>query len=92
MKQSEGDRKASGAHNERRITPERCVRGKNGGEKDTRKTTNEDAGLDDGGWIQEAEGECWTTTRMATLDVRTCLGRERKKKNMVMNYECNAIV
>ena len=57
----------------------RYIRGKDGGEKDTRKTANEDAGLDDGEWIQEAE-ECWTTIRMATLEIRTCLGREHEKR------------
>src|SRR6218665_226722 len=55
-------------------------RGKNGREKEKRKTKNDVTGLDAERGLQQVEGESWGSWGMAPLDVRTCLGRQRTKK------------
>lgn len=56
---------------------------KNGREKHNRKTENDVIGLDNERGSQKVEGEL---DIMASLDVKTCLGRQRSKKNLLVFF------
>src|SRR6218665_1002530 len=72
-----------GSHNEGEICPSNNYnRGKSGGRKEKRRTENDVIGLDDEGGLQQVEGKSRTMRPMETMDVRTCLGKQRTKKMM----------
>ena len=53
--------KLVGPRNQRRLPSKNCNRGKNGREKEKRKTQNDVTGLDDERRLQQVEGEKWTS-------------------------------
>jgi len=53
--------KLVGPHNERKLPAKNYNRGKNGREKEKKKTENDVIGLDDERRLQQDEGESWTS-------------------------------
>jgi len=54
-----------------------------------RKTKTNDAGLGDGGRIQEAEGRSPTTRGVATSDILTCIECREPEENSGMFCRCS---
>src|SRR6218665_334039 len=87
--------KLAGPHNERRLPSKNYNRGKNGREKEKRKTKNDVTGLDAERGLQQVEGESWGLWSMAPLDVRTCLGRQKTNKKipvLLLHHHTSAII
>jgi len=61
--------KLVGQHNDRGLPSRNYNRGKNGSEKDKRKTKSDVIGLDDERGLQQVEVERWIAWRMASFDV-----------------------
>src|SRR6218665_2480052 len=76
--------KLVGPHNKLGHSSKDYNRGKNGREKDKRKTEKDVSRLDDEIRLQQIKGESWAPCRMASLDVRAGLGSQRttKKKSL----------